>query len=1011
MAYRTALEYRAKASGQKRTYSCVLAIASCADSQPSLVVGNGLEHEAAVRQRKEGKVMLEPPPARESKVATYITVANFDGFDSYIELSMDFVEAQGVQSFQSSTAATIRLTHDSIANASDQPALVEWCKVTGDTKETVLKLFGFSGEVVQSYMNAAVLKGCSLYLVTVPFSPNPPSGNLMGTSAPHESVFEVFNRTKAAFSKHGSVHILISEMLMDEKLERLNNRLHQYRLQDPLASFYNAVGQLLQKSTRPPIFTGKQVVFSSWQHYRTLFNCAIAEEIEVLGKQSQALQGAMHLISVPNTGNTQFLGILNHNAAAYRLSEGDTLLVRVNCNNEEDEQSEGILWTAKVTSRIPFAPSNSTSVILYRGYSDENGHYDSAEIAYLPMETMLSLQESQRALLDAIPVPVLYTLGADQPWTRITDSMTEFEECSGLGWAKAALLGRSISNESTVDLFEGIEHDMQASCAMELVESRLNPGQVAAVTMTRSLPSGIGIVQGPPGTGKTFTIANLVQPLIFNSKPHKGPKVLILSTSNLSVDDITMRVQSTCAVFANELSARRTPVVVRVHARHTESSIVTREADLSRPSHRPSSSGLSSSQIEDQSPSAKALTGVYRRAIHKPFGVGDKRLRLLDNSLGSFILAIAALPRDELKGNERSVVSCFRQIYSRYKEGKLGDEEMVTFQAAQKALRDVALARTDILVMTLSNAGDSELAKSINPKVIIVDEAARASDPDLWPIFAWYSQSTTRLLVGDSRQLQPVAEYNNPLREHLSHSAMTRLQSLGYPHVQLIEQRRSASAIASVYNKPYYGDAIETPEGLDEEFREHTAPFERFLREVHHIECPQPAVQFDLAHGESRFDASGSSYNLTSVRVTMQVISDLYTYGIDPSRVAVLTPYASQVSQYIAAKAEMSEQNEGFSDLMIETFDSIQGREFDYTIVDFVRSDKLGFLSEGNRINVALSRARFGMIVMMDRRLPLTKGWRPSGLYDVSRVLKKTRRSAVYFDEPKVLKLPEFEHV
>ena len=38
--------------------------------------------------------------------------------------------------------------------------------------------------------------------------------------------------------------------------------------------------------------------------------------------------------------------------------------------------------------------------------------------------------------------------------------------------------------------------------------------------------------------------------------------------------------------------------------------------------------------------------------------------------------------------------------------------------------------------------------------------------------------------------------------------------------------------------------------------------------------------------------------------------------------------------------------------------DSFQGREDDIIIVDFVRTDSIGFLKNEKRINVAISRAR-----------------------------------------------------
>ena len=49
------------------------------------------------------------------------------------------------------------------------------------------------------------------------------------------------------------------------------------------------------------------------------------------------------------------------------------------------------------------------------------------------------------------------------------------------------------------------------------------------------------------------------------------------------------------------------------------------------------------------------------------------------------------------------------------------------------------------------------------------------------------------------------------------------------------------------------------------------------------------------------------------------------------------------------------------------TVDSCQGSEFDYVVLSTVRANKkrkLGFVSNEQRINVAISRSRFGLIVV-----------------------------------------------
>jgi len=70
---------------------------------------------------------------------------------------------------------------------------------------------------------------------------------------------------------------------------------------------------------------------------------------------------------------------------------------------------------------------------------------------------------------------------------------------------------------------------------------------------------------------------------------------------------------------------------------------------------------------------------------------------------------------------------------------------------------------------------------------------------------------------------------------------------------------------------------------------------------------------------------------------------------------------------------------ETFEDQII-TIDASQGRQIDHVILSCVRSNKkggLGFLTEFERINVALTRAKHGLIIVADvDTLKVNKKWK-----------------------------------
>ena len=77
----------------------------------------------------------------------------------------------------------------------------------------------------------------------------------------------------------------------------------------------------------------------------------------------------------------------------------------------------------------------------------------------------------------------------------------------------------------------------------------------------------------------------------------------------------------------------------------------------------------------------------------------------------------------------------------------------------------------------------------------------------------------------------------------------------------------------------------------------------------------------------------------------------------------IITPYAGQV---LAIRDALPER---FDSVVVRTVDGYQGREKDVILFSCVRSNQdgnVGFLSDPRRLNVALTRARRGLVVIGD---------------------------------------------
>lgn len=90
--------------------------------------------------------------------------------------------------------------------------------------------------------------------------------------------------------------------------------------------------------------------------------------------------------------------------------------------------------------------------------------------------------------------------------------------------------------------------------------------------------------------------------------------------------------------------------------------------------------------------------------------------------------------------------------------------------------------------------------------------------------------------------------------------------------------------------------------------------------------------------------------------------------GVTPAQIGIITPYEGQrayITNYLQRSGSLRAQL--YKDLEIASVDSFQGREKDFTILSCVRSNEhqgIGFLNDPRRLNVALTRSRFGLVIL-----------------------------------------------
>ncbi len=139
------------------------------------------------------------------------------------------------------------------------------------------------------------------------------------------------------------------------------------------------------------------------------------------------------------------------------------------------------------------------------------------------------------------------------------------------------------------------------------------------------------------------------------------------------------------------------------------------------------------------------------------------------------------------------------------------------------------------------------------------------------------------------------------------------------------------------------------------------------------LDFPWPAVSkpmfFYNCLGQEEISSSGTSYlNRTEAAMCEKVVTWFLQAGVVSWQIGVITPYEGQrayLVNYMQRNGPLRTQL--YKDIEVASVDSFQGREKDYIILSCVRSNEhqgIGFLNDARRLNVALTRARLGLVIL-----------------------------------------------
>ncbi|KAK7968713.1 P-loop containing nucleoside triphosphate hydrolase protein [Apiospora saccharicola] len=553
-------------------------------------------------------------------------------------------------------------------------------------------------------------------------------------------------------------------------------------------------------------------------------------------------------------------------------------------------------------------------------------------------------------------------------------------------------------HETKIDIYAGLADK-------GLVDSdylQLNPSQKKALDLGRSAPAGYVIANGGPGTGKTHFIIQAVKPFFLDAKSHR---LLLTSAGNRGVDSIAQQLNE----WLKDLDpvVRGNSYIIRLHSIKTETNIFLREAEVAK---RKVFAEKARKAAQDSQQASGTL--MQNRSIvdhYETYG-GGKLNEIGDDRVQNLALAVGTKMKENLPKHSE-----LQDYYDAYAAGKITEPE--DLKRFHKKVRDYlihTLRKATAVCATVSGVGDDSVRTSFGigdyaikmgyPKcdLIVVDESARVSEYQWWPLIAFYDDGRKpigKIMVGDVKQMGPAAspeEEKSRFIDQMSLSLQERLQKRGIPSESFNIQYRADPKIATIYNNVCYGGKLTSDPRTHVDAR----PLSQAIVNYNEIAYGKKhsVVFLDVAGAEESCEITFINNNLRNgrpvaphqrsenklikkerpkycnqyifaiTRLLEGLINAGFVGGRHTASIAVLTPYKLEYTRLRHLKTKLANVYPQAADIVVETVDKVQGREYDIVIVDPATVDHATRFLTRQRLNVMFSRARSGLYVVGSER-------------------------------------------
>ncbi|XP_033348254.1 uncharacterized protein LOC117232754 [Bombus vosnesenskii] len=476
---------------------------------------------------------------------------------------------------------------------------------------------------------------------------------------------------------------------------------------------------------------------------------------------------------------------------------------------------------------------------------------------------------------------------------------------------------------------------------------KLNEKQMEAVSkITKAViqkDTKLCFIQGPPGTGKSKVIVNIVTQILYGNNRYTSNgssfTMLVCAPSNAAIDDIVLRLLEIRTMIKKQAEIKPFRMVRIGQSQMMHSKV--KDISITELAKREIKKTCKSNTVPSDS--------IESEKLFLQSKINALQCKLNSNNLDK-------THKDHVRMKLADMSAKYELLKNRTSTNEVNDKSRESIRL-QRAAEYKILDFADIITCTLSSCYTSQMEYifGVNKKrisVCIVDEATQSCEAEtLIPLMLGID---TLVLVGDHNQLPATVLSTRAKKYGLDQSIFSRVQSAfdlqpNNPIIMLDTQYRMQPDISSWPNKFFYGCKLKNAVECNDNFPFHSYRILNLVTNQNHDNSNNEEADF-----------------VANIIYCMLNFANLDNWQSCIS-CGILTPYNNQRAMILTKVNEkissLPENVKGKIKYIVDTVDRFQGQECDVIILSCVRSQKIGFLSDRQRLCVALTRAKHSLII------------------------------------------------